>query len=129
MAPAAQIDPAQPPPPPAKVNFNEQIQTAIRANVNHDEGVYRPQHWDYVDYDQYHRPTLFNPLPTDVSFRYFYNGAYQTVWVPTGGRVLLNMAMAGVFPFTVAAGELVSVGSLLGGAWWLSIHACHDVMR
>lgn len=117
VAPAALIDPAQPPPLPAKVDFNKQIQTAIRGNVDHDKGVYRPQHWDYVDYDAYHRATLFNPLGSDVTFRYFCNGAYQTVWIPPGGRVLLNMDTPGVFPFTVAAGELVSVGSFLGGAW------------
>jgi hypothetical protein len=116
-APAALIDPAQPPPPPPGVNFNQQVQTAVRANVHHDDGVYRPQHWDYVDYDQYRRPTLFNPLGSDVTFRYFCNGAYQTVSVPPGGRVLLNMATPGVFPFTVAAGELLTVGSFLGGAW------------
>lgn len=117
LAPAALIDPKQPPPPPAKVNFNDQIQTAIRENVNHDQGVYRPQHWDYVDYDEYHRPHFFNPMPSDVSFQYFYNGAYQTVWVPAGGCVLLNMDAPGVFPFTVAAAALISVGSFLGGAW------------
>jgi hypothetical protein len=114
LAPPTHVDPAHPPVPPPHVNFNEQVQTAMRVNADHDEGFRR---WEYVDYDQYRRPTLFNPLPRDATFRYFYNGAYQTVWVPSGGRVLLNMDTVGVFPFTVAAGELISAGSFLGGAW------------
>ena len=111
------INPARPPALPAKVNFNDQIQSAIKFNVNRDGVMYRPQHWDYVEYDMYRRPTFFNPLATDAAFRYFYNGAYQTVFVPAGGRVLINMVEAAVFPFTVAAGDLISVGSFLGGAW------------
>jgi len=117
VAPAALINPARPPALPPKVNFNDQIQVALKTNVNRDGVMYRPLHWEYVEYDMYRRPTFFNPLATDAAFRYFYNGAYQTVFVPAGGRVLIDMVEAAVFPFTVAAGDLISVGSFLGGAW------------
>lgn len=114
-APAVHLDAAAP--PPVAGNFNERVQNAIRVNPDRDVDVIRPRHWDYVDYDDCHRPVLFNPLGTDVTFRYFYNGAYQTVLVPVGGRVVLDAAVAGVFPFTMLAGDLISVGSFLGGAF------------
>jgi len=115
VAPAAVISAAQP--PPVRGNFNEQVQAAVKVNVDHDADAYRPRHWDYVDYDEYHRPVFYNPLTTDMSFRYFYNGDYRTVFVPVGGRVVLDADIAGVFPFTVVAGDYVSVGSFYGGAW------------
>ena len=27
-----------------------------------NQALARPRHWDYIDYDDYHRPTLYNPL-------------------------------------------------------------------
>ena len=115
VAPAATVTAAAP--RPVRGNFNEQVQAAVKINVDHDVDVYRPRHWDYLDYDQYHRPAFYNPLATDMSFRYFYNGEYQTVLVPAGGRVLLNVEAVGVFPYTAVAGDYVAVGSFYGGAW------------
>jgi hypothetical protein len=102
----------------------------MRFDADHDRGLLRPRHWDFVDYDPYHRPFFFNPLDNDVSFRYFYGGGYRTVFVPAGGRVLIDAADAGVFPFTVAAADLAAaganaaadaallgVGNFLGGAF------------
>jgi hypothetical protein len=114
-AAAVEFNAAQP--PPVRGNFNDQVQAAIKANVDHDVDVYRPRHWDYLDYDEYRRPSFYNPLAEDMSFRYFYNGAYQTVFVPAGGRVLLDAIVAGVFAFTAVAAEFVSVGSFYGGCW------------
>ena len=115
VAPAAEFNAAQP--SPARGNFNDQVQAAVRVNVDHDVDVYRPRHWEYVDYDEYHRPSFYNPLATDMSFRYFYNGEYRTAFVPAGGRVLLDAVAAGVFAFTAVAGDFVSVGSFYGGCW------------
>jgi hypothetical protein len=116
-APAARIDAAQPPALPPNVDFNQQVRTVIQVNADDDQGQYRPKHWDYVDYDEYRRPFFYNPVGGDATFRYFYGGQYRTVFVPVGGRVLLDAAVAGLFAFTVVAGELLSVGSFLGGAW------------
>jgi len=115
LAPAVEVNAAQP--PPVRGNFNDQVQAAIKVNVDHDVDVYRPRHWDYLDYDEYHRPSFYNPLTQDMSFRYFYDGAYQTVFVPAGGHVLLDAVVAGVFAFTAVAADFVSVGSFLGGCW------------
>lgn len=115
LAPAVEFSAAQP--PPVQGNFNDQAQAAIKANVDHDVDVYRPRHWDYIDYDEYHRPSFYNPLAQDMSFRYFYNGAYQTLFVPAGGHVLLDAVVAGVFAFTAVAADFVSVGSFYGGCW------------
>jgi hypothetical protein len=114
---AARIDAAQPPALPPNVDFNQQVRTVIQVNADQDQGLYRPKHWDFVDYDEYRRPFFYNPVGGDVTFRYFYGGQYRTVFVPAGGRVLLDAAVAGLFAFTAVAGELLSVGSFLGGAW------------
>jgi hypothetical protein len=114
VAPPAEFSAAQP--PPVRGNFNDQVQAAVRANVDHDVDVYRPRHWDYLDYDEYHRPSFYNPLATDMSFRYFYNGDYRTAFVPAGGRVVICVDIPGVFAFTAVAGDNVLVGSFHGGS-------------
>jgi hypothetical protein len=76
----------------------------------------RPRHWDYVDYDDYHRPVLYNPLSEAMTFRYFYNGAYREAFVPAGGRIVLDAAAVGVFPFTAVGYSHLASGSFHGGA-------------
>ncbi len=100
-----------------QVNFNDRAEHAVRVNVDHDEAFVRPRHWDYIDYDEYHRPRLFNPTGSEMSFKYFYGGDYRTVVVPVGGNVVLDAAIAGVYPITVVAGDIVSAASFIGGAF------------
>jgi hypothetical protein len=115
LAPAAQYSAAQP--PPVRINFTQQVQQVVRVNTDRDRGLYRPQRWQYLDYDEYRRPIFYNPLATDMTFRYFYGGDYRTVLVPVGGRVILDAVAAGVYPITVLAGDIVSVASFLGGGY------------
>jgi hypothetical protein len=123
-APAARVNPATPPNPPTQVDFNHQVQSVVSNHSNNvgvvkadNQALVRPRHWDYVDYDVYHRPTLYNPLTEAMTFRYFYDGAYRDVYVPTGGRVVLDVATVGVFPFTAVSDSYVASGSFYGGAW------------
>lgn len=106
------------------VDFDHQVQDVVNAHngkvdvVKADnKSLARPRHWDYVDYDVYHRPSLYNPLDQAMTFRYFYNGAYREAYVPAGGRVVLDVATAGVFPFTAVGGSYLASGSFYGGAW------------
>jgi hypothetical protein len=115
VAPVAQFNVAMP--PPVKINFTQQVQQVVKVNTDRDRGRYRPEHWEYVDYDQYRRPMFFNPLDRDMNFRYFYQGDYRTVMVPRGGRILLDAVAAGLYPITVIAGDIVSVASFLGGGF------------
>lgn len=125
LAPAVVVDPTAPPPPPVNVtnvtNINTQItniqQVNIRDNTNVTVNNWRPQRWDYVDYDPYRRPILYNPCGQDVRYRYYYNGDYREAWVPAGGRIVLNIAIAAVFPFVAVGSDFVSSGSFNGGAW------------
>ena len=114
-APPSKVDALSP--PPVQVDFNHQAEHAIRTNVDHDESFVRPRHWDYIDYDEYHRPRLFNPTDSEMSFKYFYGGDYRTVVVPVGGNVVLDAAIAGVYPITVIAGDVISAASFIGGAF------------
>jgi hypothetical protein len=115
VAPPVQYSAAKP--PPVRVNFTQQVQQVVRVNTDRDRGFYRPRRWEYLDYDEYRRPIFFNPLATEMSFRYFYGGDYRTVLVPVGGRVILDAVAAGVYPITVLAGDIVSVASFLGGGF------------
>jgi hypothetical protein len=123
-APAARIDPANPPNPPTKVDFTKQVQSVISAHNNNVDVVkvdnlaqIRPRHWDYLDYDVYHRPSLYNPLTEAMTFRYFYSGEYRQVYVAAGSRTVLDVATVGAFPFTAVGENYLTVGSFTGGAW------------
>ena len=125
-APAAIIDPVAPPPPAPEQpeSFTAAVQNVITnvtnetTNVNvvkvNNTVVVKPQVWNYVDYDSYRRPILYNPIAEALTFNYFYGGLYQ-VFVPAGGRVVLNVSVNGVFPFTACGKRYVTVGSFYGG--------------
>jgi hypothetical protein len=119
-APAARINPADPPTPP-QADVYEQTQNVSSGNVDvlvaDNQALIRPRRWDYVDYDIYHRPTLYNPLNDAMTFRYLYEGTYRKVYIPSGGRIVLDVAAVGVFPFTAVGDSHVAAGSFYGGAW------------
>ncbi|MCV7378569.1 hypothetical protein BST11_01370 [Mycobacterium alsense] len=123
-APATRINPARPLEPPSRVyDFGHQVQNAVAAHsgnidlVNADnQELVRPRHWDYIDYDDNRRPVLYNPLREAVTFRYFYDGAYREAFVAAGGRIVLDAAAVGLFPFTAVGYSHVASGSFYGGA-------------
>jgi hypothetical protein len=123
-APATTVDPAKPPAHPAAENFLQRVQDLIAkhhpnldiVNVN-NQALARPRHWGFLDYDAYRRPMLYNPITEAMTFRYFYSGAYREVYVAAGARVVLNVAVVGVFPFTAVSETYVASGSFNGGAW------------
>ena len=125
LAPAVVVNPAAPPPPPVNVtnvtNINTQITNIQQVNIHNNTNVtvnnWRPDRWDYVDYDPYRRPILYNPCGEDVRYRYYYDGDYREAWVPAGGRIVLNIGIVGVFPFVAVGSSFVSSGYFNGGAW------------
>jgi hypothetical protein len=123
-APATRINPASPPVPPMQVyDFNQRVQNVVDAHSGNvdvvkvgSQSLVRPRHWDYIEYDDYGRPTLFNPLGEAMSFRYFYNGDYREAFVPSGGRIVIDGAAFGVYPFTAVGESHLAAGSFYGGA-------------
>ncbi|OBI41773.1 hypothetical protein A5707_00495 [Mycobacterium kyorinense] len=123
-APATRIDFSTRNPMLQVVDFDHQVQnvvTAHRGNVDvvkvGDKELVRPRHWEYIEYDEYHRPTLYNPLDQAMTFRYRYNGEYREAYLPAGGRIVLDVAELGLFPFTAVSDSYVVSGSFYGGAW------------
>jgi hypothetical protein len=123
-APEIRVDPANPPKPPVQGDVNRQVQSVLANHGNNvdvvkagNQELTRPRHWGFVDYDAYHRPTLYNPLKEGTTFRYFYNGAFREVHVPAGGRIVLDIATAALFPFTAVSDSYVASGSFYGGGW------------
>ncbi|MFZ0903020.1 MAG: hypothetical protein WAN71_03885 [Mycobacterium sp.] len=118
-APATQIDPANPPTPPTHVDFNQRVQGVIsthNSNIDVVNGLAHPRHWDYIDYDADRHPILSNPMSEAMTFRYFYAGDYREVYVAAGSRVVLNVAVGGVFPFTAVGEDYLTSGSFYGGS-------------
>jgi hypothetical protein len=123
-APATRINPGTIHQMLQQVDFNHQVQNVVNARSGDvdvvkadNQAMARPRHWDYIDYDDYHRPTLYNPLNQAMTFRYFYNGAYREAYVPAGGRIVLDVATVGLFPFTAVGDSYLASGSFHGGAW------------
>jgi hypothetical protein len=123
-APATRINPGTIHQMLQQVDFNHQVQNVVNARSGNvdvvkadNQAMARPRHWDYIDYDDYHRPTLYNPLNQAMTFRYFYNGAYREAYVPAGGRIVLDVATVGLFPFTAVGDSYLASGSFHGGAW------------
>lgn len=121
-APATRVNPADPPKPPQQIDFNQRVQNVVsthRENVDvlkvDNQRLIRPRHWDYVDYDAYHRPALYNPLNQAMTFRYFYNGADREAYLPAGSRMVLDAATVGLVPFTAVSDGWVASGSFYGG--------------
>ena len=114
------IDVVNPPPPPEapKVDFVTQVNTVIENKptivVNNTVVA---NHWTYLDYDEYHRPTFYNPYTEAFTVRYFYDNAYRTVYVPAGARISISVAVVGIFPFTAVSTNYVQVGSFCGGSY------------
>jgi hypothetical protein len=123
-APATRINPGTIHQMLQLVDFNHQVQNVVNAHSGNvdvvkadNQALARPRHWAYIDYDAYHRPTLYNPLNQAMTFRFFYNGAYREAYVPAGGRIVLDVATVGLFPFTAVGDSYLASGSFYGGAW------------
>ncbi|MDT5118474.1 MAG: hypothetical protein QOE30_4213 [Mycobacterium sp.] len=123
-APVARLDPAAPPKPPTQTDFNQQVQNVISAHSDNvdlikadNKALVRPRHWDFLDYDEYHRPTLYNPLDQAMTFRYTYGGASREAYLPAGGRIVLDTATVGLVPFTAVSESYLASGSFYGGAF------------
>jgi hypothetical protein len=104
-------------------DFSQRVQNVVDAHSGNvdivkvgSQSLVRPRHWDYIEYDDYGRPTLFNPLSEAMSFRYFYNGDYREAFVPSGGRIVIDGAPFGVYPFTAVGESHLAAGSFYGGA-------------
>jgi hypothetical protein len=91
---------------------------AIQNHINIENNVFVPRRWDYIDYDDYRRPIIYNPLGVDLTYRYWYDGGYREVFVPVGGRIILTVGTVGVFPFTaVGSGGFIYTGNFYGGCY------------
>jgi hypothetical protein len=117
--PLQHVDPIAPPLPPSEkadpIKQAEQISARVPEADRDDRGVVRPHEWTFVDHDVDCRPIFFNPVGTDMTFRYFYRGAYRDVFVPAGANIVLDIVDAAVFPFTAVGGDFVTAGAFTGG--------------
>ena len=126
-APATRIHPANPPPPPTQVDFNQRVQSVItthNANIDVVNGLAHPRHWDYIDDDTDHHPVFYNPMSEAMTFRYFYSGDYREVYVAAGSSVVLDVGVDGMFPFTAVGDDYLASGSFDGGVATGAVSRC-----
>ena len=121
---ATRINPAAPLTPQTRVDFNHLVQNVVAHHSGNveiiradNQELTRPRRWNFVDYDVFHRPALYNPTTEAMTFRYFYDGAFREVGVAPGARALLDVATTGVFPFTAVSDSYLVSGSFNGGAF------------
>jgi hypothetical protein len=115
-----QVDPANPPKPPTDKTFDQRVQDVLRhhrGNLDVVKGQAHPRLWDFIDYDEYHRPVFYNPMSEGMTFRYFYQGDYREAYVEASSSVALNVSVGGVFPFTAVGEDYLTSGCFNGGAW------------
>ena len=74
-------------------------------------------HWNYLEYNDYHQPTFYNPYPDPFTVRYFYGGSYREIWVPVGGRIVIPVPVVGIYPFTAVSANHVWAGDFCGGSY------------
>ncbi len=86
------------------------------ANIDFVNGQAHPRHWDYIDYDTNRHPVFYNPMSEAMTFRYFYAGDYQEVYVAAASNVTLDVAVDGAFPFTAVGDDYLTSGSFYGGS-------------
>ena len=78
---------------------------------------------DWVRYDLYYRPVIFNPYPNPLRVVYTYAGAPRILLIPALASIVTEAAIAGAYNFTAmgldAAGAAtsVAVGSFFGGGY------------
>ncbi len=120
-APPMLADAAKPPTPPKPVNFNDQVNIVVNTkNVTtttvNNVTVVKPNTWQYLGYEGT-QPFFYNPYSGPVYVKYFYGGDYRMLWVPAAARVLMDVATAAAYPFTVVGDDFVSSGYFNGDGY------------
>jgi hypothetical protein len=95
------------------------------AGYQHDS-YKAPCQWDrnWVQYDDYYRPVLFNPYHQTVKIIYVYQNQPRIVWIPPLARIVLNTLAYAAYSFTALVvdtlGAVVNaaVGTFFGGGYY-----------
>lgn len=82
---------------------------------DHWNGNVRP--WEWLEYDQQRRPTLYNPLPNPCDIVYWDGLVRRIVHLLAGQRLVINVVTGGYFPFTAVQIGFggVAINVLAGG--------------
>ncbi len=86
----------------------------------------RVRQWrpDWVQYDDYYRPVMFNPYRDPVRVVYIYRNAPRIVYIPPLQRIVMEVADLAAYSFTavvvnaVNTAVNVAVGSFFGGGFY-----------
>ncbi|MUL65205.1 hypothetical protein BOO86_12070 [Mycobacterium sp. CBMA 234] len=89
----------------------------------------RVRQWqpDWVQYDDYYRPVMFNPYRDPVRVVYMYRNAPRIVYIPPLQRIVMEVVDLAAYSFTavvvnaVNTAVNVAVGSFFGGGYYPGI--------
>ncbi|MUL71482.1 hypothetical protein FZI85_28465 [Mycobacterium sp. CBMA293] len=82
---------------------------------------------DWVQYDDYYRPVMFNPYRDPVRVVYMYRNAPRIVYIPPLQRIVMEVVDLAAYSFTavvvnaVNTAVNVAVGSFFGGGYYPGI--------
>lgn len=102
---------------------DDPVKPALVENAAGWKGDVKQWQPDWIQYDQFYRPVIFNPFPDPLRVVYDYGGVPRVMLIPPLGSVVTEAATAGAYNFTAmvlnAAGipSNVAVGNFFGGGY------------
>jgi len=134
---AVPVEQLPPPAPPAEVDrIRDLLITPVDPGANAAPGVVaeggiadrnlRVLQWqqDWVQYDEFYRPLIFNPFPEPLQVVYLLAGAPRILLIPPLGRIVTEVPQIGSYNFTVVRLNAfgipidVAVGHFFGGGYF-----------
>jgi hypothetical protein len=99
------------------------VKPALVENAAGWKGDVKQWQPDWIQYDQFYRPVIFNPYPNPLQVIYNYGGVPRVLMIPPLGSIVTEAATAGAYNFTAmllnGAGipSNVAVGNFFGGGY------------
>jgi hypothetical protein len=107
------------------VNPNVNAAPTVSAQTNRGSWDRTVRQWqpDWVQYDEFYRPVIFNPYREPLQIVYNYAGVPRVLVIPPLGSIVTEAAERGAYSFTamllnaVGIPTTVAVGSFFGGGY------------
>ena len=110
--------------PPTDAGANGATSVVANAGLAADERRVLQWQPDWVQYDEYYRPLIFNPYPEPLQLVYLVNGVPRVLIIPPLGRIVTEVRELGSYNFTALRLNAfgipidIAVGNFFGGGYF-----------